>query len=1087
MRLWLLPAACAGTGLLLLGWAQSIGGPQENQLLQYRNLGKAFYENPTTQAQAVDQFRKAMTLKPNSAIERLNYGLALLRAGKTAEGIAELEKVQKQQPDIPHTWFNLGIEFKKSGEHAKAVRQFEQMVKLVPDEPVSHYNLGVLYKLLGRTVDAIREFETALKLDPNLAAPHFQLYNAYRQAGRREDATKELQTFQLIKKRTEGAAVPEDMEWSFYSEIYDPIEPRFSADSSTPAPLKFEDKKLPGSVDATTAHVESLDLDGDDKADLLVWSSQGIRLYKGGVQPVEDSGLGASRNVTAAAAGDFDNDGSIDLAVIAGGEASLWKNAKGKFTKVEAKLPVGAFTSAVWLDYDHDYDLDLVLLGDASTVVRNEGAAGFADRPADIPFVKAKAVDGVAFRLIADTKSTDLLVSYADRPGVIYRDMLQSVFKAEDVPALPASARSLTAYDFNNDIFFDVAFVDGKATRLLRNAGGKLEPDGLALESRGFAFADLENRGLGDLVAAGTVSRNLGGKFAPAKQEFGDGVAWTRGDFDADAKMDLAGVYADGSIHQLHNTTATNNSWVRIKIAGVKNMVLAPGAEVEVKAGPLYQKRTYEGLPLLFGTRNVKRVDTVRITWPNGLIQNEPQQPTDKLLDYKEAQRLSGSCPIIWTWNGKEFEYITDVLGVAPLGAASGEGRYLPVDHDEYVYVGGNQLKAVEGKYEVRITEELSEVAYLDQIRLLAVDYPASVDIFQNDKWKGPPFPEFRLFGVKSRVYPKTARDDRGRDVLSRLLAKDEAYPDEFPRSLTGVAGMHALELDFGRKSARDGKAVMVMSGWVDWADGSTFFGVAQEKRGGLVPPYLQVRDAKGAWKTVIEDMGMPAGKPKTIVVDLSGKWLSSSREVRIVTNLCVYWDEIFLSGDTGEPDARLTDVAASEAEVRFRGFSRNEVHPQRKQPERFFYAESMPTSLWNPTPGLYTRYGDVEPLLSAVDDKLVVMGSGDEIRLRFDSAKMPRLPAGWRRDFLLKVDGWAKDRDANTAYSQTVEPLPFHRMSQYPYGPGERYPDDQEHQLYRQKYNNRPALRLIRPLTADRSSRPWKPMGVGTGMEDDD
>jgi hypothetical protein len=230
--------------------------------------------------------------------------------------------------------------------------------------------------------------------------------------------------------------------------------------------------------------------------------------------------------------------------------------------------------------------------------------------------------------------------------------------------------------------------------------------------------------------------------------------------------------------------------------------------------------------------------------------------------------------------------------------------------------------------------------------------------------------------------------------------------------------------------------------------------------------PYLQVKDGEGRWRTVIEDMGIPAGKPKTIVVDLAGKFLSTSRQVRIVTNLCVYWDEIFLAEGGGEPEARLSDLYPDAAELRFRGFSRVVIHPERKQPERFVYAERRAQAMWNPTPGLYTRYGDVRALLAAIDDRLVIMGSGDELVLRFDAAALPPLAERWRRDFLLLVDGWAKDGDANTAHSQTVGPLPYHDMPQYPYEAPHRYPDDGPHNLYREHYNTRPALRLIRPLT---------------------
>jgi hypothetical protein len=260
---------------------------------------------------------------------------------------------------------------------------------------------------------------------------------------------------------------------------------------------------------------------------------------------------------------------------------------------------------------------------------------------------------------------------------------------------------------------------------------------------------------------------------------------------------------------------------------------------------------------------------------------------------------------------------------------------------------------------------------------------------------------------------------------------------------------------------------VLVLQGWVDWADGSTFLAATQAHRD-LVFPYLQVKDAQGNWKTVIEDMGIPSGKPKTMAVDLTGKFLSSSREVRIVTNLCVYWDETYLFENNATPPARLTEIPMASADLHFRGFSRATIDPQRKQPESFDYQATSATSMWNPTPGNYTRYGSVENLLRESDDRMVILGSGDEIRMRFPAAGLPALPAGWTRDYLLLVDGWAKDADANTAFSQSVLPLPFHGMSRYPYPAGEQYPDDEAHRAYLREYLTRPALRLLRPVSPD-------------------
>jgi tetratricopeptide (TPR) repeat protein len=961
---------------------------REDLVWQHRNLGKAFYENPTTQKQAVEEFRKALELNPSSARERLNYGLSLLKAGETDRGIAELVAVQRQDPSLPHTWFNLGIAYKMQQRESEAVAQFQGLLRLAPNEPVSHYNLGFLYQRSGNKEAAIREFETAAQLDSNFGAPRFQLFYGYQSLERTAAASRVMAEFRAIKeKQDQPDADKEDINWSAYAEIYDPVTDLPKQSVSAPKD-SFRTRGLAGRADPNTAGVLLLDFDGDSNPDALVWSDSGILLYRHGTELV-DRGLSRVRHVLSVAAGDYDNDGLVDLCVVTSDGALLFHNAGPRGFEQEPLPASGSgFRTAVWLDYDHDRDLDLFLLGGRNLLLRNDGSVGWEDRTRDFPFAPGEAIRATATRIDPDNpKSFDLLVSYAGRT-VLYRDRLNGKYEA-------------TA------------------------------PQGRA-------------------------------EFRVQKPEL-DAVAFVTADFRGDAHLDRVLVAPSGNVQYAANNSKPI-SWLTIALQGVKSPKVPSGAEIEVKSGTYYQRARYDTTPVTFDLRDRDLIDTIRIIWPNGLIQNETRVAARRRLNIKEAPRLSGSCPMIFTWNGHGFEFITDVLGVAPLGASSGDGSYFPVDHDEYVSIPGQSLAARRGNYEIHITEELNEVTYLDQVQLIALDHPASTEVFTNEKWKGPPYPEFRVYGVERRVYPRSARDDHGRDVLSTLLRRDRVYVDGFSRDVAGIAEMHALELDFGPGAAPDNRAVLVLNGWVDWADGSTFLKAAQSRQP-LVAPSLQVKDASGRWQTVIEDMGMPSGKTKTIAVDLTGRFLSAAREIRILTNMCVYWDEIFLGENSSPPPVRLTPLSIAEAQLHFRGFSRIHVDPDRRHPESFDYSSVSPLSNWNPTPGLYTRYGDVRELVQNLDDRLVIMGSGDELQISYGSGSLAPVPPGWTRDFLLLVDGWAKDADANTAFSQNVEPLPFHGMTSYPYQVSEAFPADPAHDAWRQAYNTRPALHLIRPL----------------------
>ena len=1044
------------------------------RLQELRNLGKAMYENPGTQTQAVGVLRQALELNPGSAQEHLNYGLSMLRAGQADEGIAEVEKAQQIDPSLPHTYFNLGIEFKKRNEVERAIRELEQMARLIPDEPKTHYNLGVLYKLQDDIDRAVAEFELTAELDPSLAAPHFQLYNTLRRVDM-DRARGHLDRFREIKELTEGAAVGEDVNWSFYSELHDPIDAGPLAEEA--AVIEFE-------IEATGIDLEAEPLGlalanfgaAAGPPHLVAWSRNRIEY-----SIPSDAAAGAEgAEIRYAAAGDHNNDGTADLCVVrADGAQVMDLKLEGGAGAGDGPalagnphtVAVGDFNTCLWVDYDHDYDLDILLSGQDQALIRNNGDGSFSDVTASFPFEGGSEGLAAVSLELWENNSFNIVVAYRDRV-ILYEDRKVGQFRASPIPGVVPGegAVRLEVVDADHDGFLDVTLTRGdgaeRETRILWNEEGVLEAGRNDIPAA-LAWADLLNRGWVDAVTPRGVLAN-DGRIVPEPSEssglLSDVLFAASADFNADGKADVAAVDASGKVSLLLNRTASSNNYATIALVGVKNNILTEGARVEVKAGRVYRKQAYQGIPLAFGLGGASTIDTVRITWPNGLIQNESQQPVNQAHEIEEKPRLSGSCPMVFTWNGEEFEFISEVLGVAPLGAGLGGGQFFPVDHDEYVWIEGERLKPRGGAYEVRITEELREVAYLDQIKLLAVDHPRGVDVFSNEKFKVPPFPEFRLYEVEQRHYPARAIDGHGHDVLDRIVRFDARYVDDFERDFASRAENHSLTLDFGDFAEPDGM-VLFLHGWVDWADASRIVAGSQTERDQLQLPYLQVKDENGKWVTVIEDMGLPAGGPRTIAVDLAGKFLSDSREVRIATNLCVYWDEIFAAPKHEPEKTVITQILPETAGLEFRGFSRVELHPERKQPERFHYAFVSPTTMWNPTRGNYTRFGDVRELVTTVDDRFVILGAGDELTLRFPALSLPELPRGWKRDFLLFVDGWAKEAEANTAFGDSVEPLPFHAMSGYPYRPGEHYPDTEQHRAYLRKYNVRPALKLIRPL----------------------
>jgi hypothetical protein len=497
---------------------------------------------------------------------------------------------------------------------------------------------------------------------------------------------------------------------------------------------------------------------------------------------------------------------------------------------------------------------------------------------------------------------------------------------------------------------------------------------------------------------------------------------------------------------------------VEVALAGEKSNARGIGALLELKAGNFYQKLMVTESPARVFTGNVARLDVVRVTWPNAIVQNQINVATGQTVRVRESERLASSCPFLYAWDGRKFAFVTDVLGAAPLGELQPDGSAAQPNGRELVRLPRNFAPRA-GRYLLRLTDEMREVDYFDRVRLLAVDHRDGEEIYANEIYSSAPQPP-QLFAVSEERMPLAAMDGQGRDVLP-LLRKRE-YVGGFRRQrIAGLAELHTLTLDLGSFLNREHVGLW-LQGWVFWPDSNSARALAAQTTQ-MVGPDLQVRDARGRWRTVIADMGVPSGTDRAMRVDLTGKFLSPDHHVRIVTNLCVYWKRIFFT--TREQRLRAdAEARLLAAELQYRGFSTPHGDPAEVKPDAVSYGELDAAAPWDPAPGNYTRYGDVREVVSRRDDELVVMAPGDELSLAFAADALPRLRAGWRRDFFLELAGWAKDNEPNTLAGGRAGPLPFAAMPRYPYRAsqgrgGAGYRD------YLRRYQTRRRYRLIPPL----------------------
>jgi cytochrome c-type biogenesis protein CcmH/NrfG len=1082
---------------------------------RFNTLGVA-YMNQGRPADAQKYFEQAMAADPKFAVARLNLGISFLGQQKPEQARAALTDATVQLPQDPYAWYNLGLAHKDLSEPEKGISAFQHVTEIRPNEADAFYFIGYLNSQLQKYDEAIAAFQKGLALNPVHASAEFGLARALQRKGDAAAAREHLARFQKITTGhlgtpfgagygDQGRFSLAELPVSGIADVPAAIPVRFA-----PEPEPFVSKSSGGKPAAIGSSTGAcfFDFDGDGKPDLFLVSgapdgtSRLLRnLGDGRFEDVtQQAGIHLTGSGFGCAAGDFDNDGKPDLAVCLSDGVRLLRNSgDGKFADVTEKVGIRRESGCVgvtFVDYDHDGDLDLYITrktaaGDkvlGNQMWRNNGNSTFTEVTEETGLGVATGA-GVVSTDFNNDRAIDFVLA-GDSGAAIFLNPREGKFapqlvdfKKENLPP----AVGVVAFDFDKDGWMDLAFTHSGAPgiSLWRNIEGKrLErvplPDFGWQKGWGLAALDYDNDGWLDLVAAGESSgggelrllRNLGRKgwSDVTKDVHLDAIKLNQpraiavADIDGNGDADLVVTQLGGAPVVLRNEGGNQHSWMSIDLKALNDNKSGIGTKVELYAGLLYQKWEVAGAsgylgqnaaPILAGLDTERNAEVIRLLWPTGVPQDEINLAAKKIQTIAELDRRGSSCPILFSWNGREYEFIADMIGPGVVGHWVAPGERDVPDPDEYLKVPSQGVKARNGMLSFRFMEPMEETVYLDQVRLLAIDHPADYEVFPNERFvSAPPFPEFRVIASREAHPPVGAWDDHGNNVLPLISKRDRKYVTDFEDlPFTGFAKLHWLELDLGDWDAHK-PLRLIMDGYTDYFTATSMY-AADQAGVKVIAPYVEALDAHGKWVRVVEDMGFPAGLERTMVADLTGKLPVGTRRIRIVNNLKIYWDAIRIDQTPDAKDIRVAQVPLAKAALDFIGYPR-EIRLQPASDTIYSYSNRSRTGPYARAAGNYTRYGDVHDLLKNSDDRFVVFGSGEGLKLDFDPRQLPALPAGWVRDYFFYADGFEKDLDFYAAHAFTVEPLPRHSPLPYPYPEGKDYPADAEHLKYQLEYNTR-------------------------------
>jgi tetratricopeptide (TPR) repeat protein len=1071
---WLLIAytAAATTGCV----TTPADGGLDAEAIAANNHGVAYMGRFDFQS-AYEAFSALAERYPDNAEIQVNLGIAIMnRQGEADEETAKaiFDSVLAADPSHLRAAYGSGIIDLHQGNAEAALPRFLQAAEAVPTDAASLYHVGQCHMQLQHFEEALPWFERAVDIDPYFRSAYYRAFQASQRLRDRDRAEAFLERFQALEANPQSHLVEfKYTKMGPLSEVVvlgvidsEAIEMPPGPVFADPLPIAEGAAAWNTGVDPDSPpNLTVCDLDHDGAVDLFFAAAIGgeaparnavLMARDDGFELVTDHPLARITNVNTALWGDIDNDGLTDVYLCRHGPNQLWRQTEdGSWEDATSATGTGGgqldtIDGAVF-DADHDGDLDIF-------VINSDGDNELFNNNRDGTFRLLAAASGLTGRgesrglLVTDIDAdldADLIVINSHPPHEVHiNELLWEYSEGEGWDAFVSTdIVAAVSGDVDADGRTDIYTVGSSGlVNRWQAEGGTWSADPVPGSNQPgherLALADIDGDGHFDLVTSSqkewrvlspTDGRELFSAAEPVATWSLAAVEPSRGlSFVAFSPDRGPSLWPPGPGRQAFAAVSLTGrddeaGGMRTNASGIGTRLAARiGARWTVvdtfraDSGP---GQSLQPLPL--GLGGVTRIDFVSIDWSDGVLQTEMDLAAGEVYTIAETQRQISSCPVLFSWDGTSYRFVSDLLGVGGIGYALGPGEYNEHRPWERFMMPEGSLAPRDGRLVLKLGEPMEEIAYLDAARLIAYDLPPGWTMTVDDRMSilGPE-PTGEPVFIQLIAKPVRAINDRGDDVTDAIASVDlRAAPvgDLDLRFIGRLESEYQLTLVFDRDLDRLGEElVLIADGWVEYPYSQTNF-AAWQAGADYRAPSLEARGADGEWTLLYEQFGYPAGMPRQMSLPLP-PLPPGTRELRLSTNQEIYWDRLVVAAAERSPDVRRRELRLTAARVEQPGFALRTTGPQRLP--GYDWARRAP--LWDTRfqVGHYTRFGEALELVAETDDAVAIFGPGEAVHLEYE-APADDLRPGWTRVYVFEVDGWCKDMDRFTRDGATVAPLP--------------------------------------------------------------